>query len=52
MRKRILLTLGLSLLLCLLAGPAASARTQGKLYDLDLSIPGATVSSFTAALTG
>ena len=52
MRKRILLTLGLSLLLCLLAGSAASARTQGKLYDLDLSIPGATVSSFTAALTG
>ena len=52
MRKRILLTLGLTLLLCLLAGPAASARTQGKLYDLDLSIPGATVSSFTAALTG
>ena len=52
MRKRILLTLGLSLLLGLFAGPAATAQTQGKLYDVDLSIPGATVSSFTAALTG
>ena len=52
MRKRILLTLGLSLLLGLFAGPAAMAQTQGKLYDVDLSIPGATVSSFTAALTG
>ena len=52
MRKRILLTLGLSLLLGLFAGSAASAQTPGKLYDVDLSIPGATVSSFTAALTG
>ena len=52
MRKKILLTLGLSLLLGLFAGPAVVVQTQGKLYDVDLSIPGATVSSFTAALTG
>ena len=52
MRKKILFTLGLSLLLCLFAGTTAAAQTQGKLYDVDLSIPGATVSSFTAALTG
>ena len=52
MRKRILLALGLSLLLGLFAGSAAMAQTSGKLYDVDLSIPGATVSSFTAALTG
>ena len=52
MRKIILLTLCISAALGILGMSRAEAQTQSRLYDVDISMPGATVSSFTAALTG
>ena len=52
MRKKVLLTLCISALLGLFGMSRAEAQTQSRLYDVDISIPGATVSSFTSALTG
>ncbi len=52
MRKIILLTLCISAALGILGMFRAEAQTQSRLYDVDISMPGATVSSFTSALTG
>ena len=50
MRKKILMSI--CFLAALILGTGRSAQAQDRLYDVDLSMSGATVSSFTAALTG
>lgn len=52
MKKFVLLTLCVSVFLGLFAASRAEAQTQNRLYDVDISMSGATVSSFTSALTG
>ncbi|MBQ9462125.1 MAG: TonB-dependent receptor [Bacteroidales bacterium] len=52
MRTKHLFTLCLCAVLVLFSWARAEAQTQETLYDVDISIPRATVSSFTSALTG
>ena len=52
MRKKILMTICFLAAIGLSLGAGVQAGAQERLYDVDLSMSGATVSSFTAALTG
>ena len=52
MRKKILMTICFLAAIGLSLGAGVQARAQERLYDVDLSMSGATVSSFTTALTG
>ncbi len=52
MRKKVLLTICFFAVFGFLAGSTLTAQAQSRLYDVDMSMSGATVSSFTAALTG